>query len=735
MSEQSGGCCHHGSGNEAASSAARQPAAAGAQYTCPMHLEIVQDGPGDCPICGMALEPMTVTAGETDNPELRDMTRRMVVGAALTVPVLVLAMGKMLPGVAALIHALLPGRLALWAELILATPVILWAGKPFFVRGWKSLSGLNLNMFTLIALGVGAAWLFSMVAVTAPGVFPETFRNPDGSVGVYFEAGAVIVVLVLLGQVLELRARDKTGDAVRALLDLAPAMARRIGDDGSEEDIPLEDVAKDDRLRVRPGGKVPVDGEILDGGSAVDESMVTGESMPVEKTPGDSVIGGTLNRTGSFIMRADRVGADTMLSQIVQMVAEAQRSRAPIQRIADKVAGVFVPLVVGVAVLAFILWSIWGPPPAMAHALVVAVSVLIIACPCALGLATPMSIMTGTGRGAQAGVLIRDAEALERFEAVDTLIVDKTGTLTEGRPRLAGITTTGDMTEDDILRLAASLERGSEHPLAAAILDEARARGLELAEVDGFDAPSGKGVQGRIDSGQVALGNARLMTDLGLDADAHTARADAMRAEGRTVMFLAVDGRIAGLIGVADPIRETTPAAIRELQADGIRIVMVTGDNRRTAEAVARRLGIDEVEADVLPEDKGAVVRRYRAAGHVVAMAGDGVNDAPALAEADIGIAMGTGADVAIGSAGVVLVKGDLGGMLRARRLSRAVMRNIRQNLVFAFGYNALGVPVAAGVLYPVLGVLLSPMVAAAAMSASSVSVIANALRLRRLNL
>jgi len=735
MSERSGGCCHDGSGNEAASSAARQPAAAGAQYTCPMHPEIVQDGPGDCPICGMALEPMTVTAGETDNPELRDMTRRMVVGAALTVPVLVLAMGKMLPGVAALIHALLPGRLALWAELILATPVILWAGKPFFVRGWKSLSGLNLNMFTLIALGVGASWLFSMVAVTAPGVFPETFRSPDGSVGVYFEAGAVIVVLVLLGQVLELRARDKTGDAVRALLDLAPAMARRIGDDGSEEDIPLEDVAKDDRLRVRPGGKVPVDGEILDGGSAVDESMVTGESMPVEKTPGDSVIGGTLNRTGSFIMRADRVGADTMLSQIVQMVAEAQRSRAPIQRIADKVAGVFVPIVVGVAVLAFILWSIWGPPPAMAHALVVAVSVLIIACPCALGLATPMSIMTGTGRGAQAGVLIRDAEALERFEAVDTLIVDKTGTLTEGRPRLAGITTTGDMTEDDILRLAASLERGSEHPLAAAILDEARARGLELAEVDGFDAPSGKGVQGRIDSGQVALGNARLMTDLGLDADAHTARADAMRAEGQTVMFLAVDGRIAGLIGVADPIRETTPAAIRELQADGIRIVMVTGDNRRTAEAVARRLGIDEVEADVLPEDKGAVVRRYRAAGHVVAMAGDGVNDAPALAEADIGIAMGTGADVAIGSAGVVLVKGDLGGMLRARRLSRAVMRNIRQNLVFAFGYNALGVPVAAGVLYPVLGVLLSPMVAAAAMSASSVSVIANALRLRRLNL
>ena len=734
MSEHSGGGCHHGSGG-VASAASQKPAAPGAQYTCPMHPEIVRDGPGDCPKCGMALEPMTVTAGEPDNPELRDMTRRLIVGAMLTLPVLVLAMGGMLPGVAEAIHALLPGRLALWAEFVLATPVILWAGKPFFVRGWKSLSGFNLNMFTLIALGVGASWLFSVVAVIAPGLFPETFRNPDGSVGVYFEAGAVIVVLVLLGQVLELRARDRTGDALRALLDLAPATARRVRDDGSDEDVPLEDIAVGDRLRVRPGGKVPVDGDILEGGSAVDESMVTGESMPVEKTVGDTVIGGTLNRTGSFIMRADRVGTDTMLAQIVQMVAEAQRSRAPIQRIADKVAGVFVPVVVAVAVLAFAIWSFWGPPPAMAHALVVAVSVLIIACPCALGLATPMSIMTGTGRGAQAGVLIRDAEALEQFEKVDVLIVDKTGTLTEGRPKLAKIVPAGDMAVDEILRLAACLERGSEHPLAAAIVSAAEERGLNLRDPAEFDAPTGRGVTGRVDGRDVALGNARLMADIGLDPASLTAQADDMRGEGQTVMFLAVDGVIAGMIGVADPVRETTPDAIRALQADGIRIVMVTGDTRRTAEAVARRLGIDEVEADVLPERKSVVVQRYRAAGHVVAMAGDGVNDAPALATADIGIAMGTGTDVAIGSAGVVLVKGDLNGLLRARRLSRAVMRNIRQNLVFAFGYNALGVPIAAGILYPVLGVLLSPMIAAAAMSASSVSVIANALRLRRLEL
>jgi len=700
------------------------------QYTCPMHPEIAQDEPGECPKCGMALEPMTVSAKEK-NPELTDMSRRFWVGAMLTVPVLALAMGHYAPGLGALLDRIEPKSMSNWIELILATPVVLWAGWPFFERGWKSLVTRNLNMFTLIAIGVGAAYAYSVVATVAPGAFPEAFRNPSGEIGVYFEVAAVIVVLVLLGQVLELRARERTGGALRALLDLAPQTARRLDEEGDEKEVPLERVHQGDRLRVRPGDKVPVDGEVLDGRSAVDESMVTGEPIPVEKTSGDKVIGGTVNGTGSFVMRAERVGSETMLAQIVQMVAEAQRSRAPIQRLADVVASYFVPAVVAVAVLAFIAWAIWGPPPTLAHALIAAVAVLIIACPCALGLATPMSIQVGVGRGAQAGVLIKNAEALERLEKVDTLVIDKTGTLTEGRPRVVSVETGDGVGDEELLRLAASLERASEHPLAAAIVEAAKERGLELAEAKDFDAPTGKGVVGMVEGRRVALGNARLLGDLGLEAAWFTDRAEDLRRVGQTVMFVVLDDAAAGLIGVADPIKETTPKAIHDLHADGLRIVMLTGDNRTTAEAVARKLGIDEVEAEVLPQEKGEVVKKHKAEGRIVAMAGDGVNDAPALAEADVGIAMGTGTDVAIQSAGVTLIKGDLAGIVRARHLSRRVMRNIRQNLFLAFVYNSFGVPVAAGVLYPVFGLLLSPMIAAAAMSLSSLSVVSNALRLR----
>ncbi|PXX95794.1 heavy metal translocating P-type ATPase [Halomonas sp. LBP4] len=702
------------------------------QYTCPMHPEVRQDEPGDCPKCGMALEPMTVSA-EEKSPELVDMTRRFWVGAVFTVPVLVLAMGGLLPGLGPLLdlERAVPRDLSHWLELAFATPVVLWAGWPFFQRGWMSVATWNLNMFTLIAIGVGAAYAYSAVATLAPGIFPAAFRGPSGEIGVYYEVAAVIVVLVLLGQVLELRARERTGGALRALLDLAPQTARRITTGGDEDEVPLDQVQHGDRLRVRPGDKVPVDGEVVEGHSAVDESMVTGEPMPVEKTAGAKVIGGTVNATGSFVMQAERVGSETMLAQIVQMVAEAQRSRAPIQRLADVVAGYFVPAVVGVAVLAFIAWAIFGPPPALAHALVAAVAVLIIACPCALGLATPMSIQVGVGRGAQAGVLIKNAEALERFEKVDTLVVDKTGTLTEGRPRVVAVETGDGIGEDERLRLAASLERSSEHPLAAAIVEAARERKLKLSDADDFDALTGKGVIGTVEGRRIALGNTRLLDDLSLEAGRFGKTADELRRDGQTVMFVVVDGTVAGLIGVADPIKETTANAIQELRADGLRVVMLTGDNRTTAEAVARKLGIDEIEAEVLPQEKGEIVRKYKAEGRVVAMAGDGVNDAPALAEADVGIAMGTGTDVAIQSAGVTLIKGDLSGIVRARHLSRSVMRNIRQNLFLAFVYNSLGVPVAAGVLYPVFGLLLSPIIAAAAMSLSSLSVVSNALRLR----
>jgi Cu+-exporting ATPase len=659
------------------------------------------------------------------------MTRRFWVGAVLTVPVLVLAMGSYLPIVGPLLERVVPNGLSHWLELALATPVVLWAGWPFFQRGWKSVVTWNLNMFTLIAIGVGAAYAYSAVATVVPGIFPAAFRGPSGGIGVYYEVAAVIVVLVLLGQVLELRARERTGGALRALLDLAPQTARRISASGDEEEVPLDRVQHGDRLRVRPGDKVPVDGEVLEGHSAIDESMVTGEPIPVEKTAGAKVIGATVNGTGSFVMQAERVGSETMLAQIVQMVAEAQRSRAPIQRLADVVAGYFVPAVVGIAVLAFIAWAVWGPAPALAHALVAAVAVLIIACPCALGLATPMSIQVGVGRGAQAGVLIKNAEALERFEKVDTLVIDKTGTLTEGKPRVVAVETNDGIAEDELLRLAASLERSSEHPLAAAIVEAARERALKLSDAEDFDAPTGKGVVGTVEGRRVALGNIRLIDDIGVDAGHFADKAEDLRRDGQTVMFVAVEGAVAGLIGVADPIKETTAKAIRELRADGLRIVMLTGDNRTTAEAVARKLGIDEIEAEVLPQEKGEIVRKYKAEGRVVAMAGDGVNDAPALAEADVGIAMGTGTDVAIQSAGVTLIKGDLSGIVRARHLSRSVMRNIRQNLFLAFVYNSLGVPVAAGVLYPVFGLLLSPIIAAAAMSLSSLSVVSNALRLR----
>ena len=699
------------------------------EYVCPMHPEVVQDHPGNCPKCGMALEPRVITAEPEENPELVDMQRRFLVSAPLGALVFVIAM------ITDLAPDALPDGLSLktiqWVEFILATPVVIWGGWPFFVRGWQSVVTRNLNMFTLIGLGVAVAWAYSTVALLFPDIFPPVMRIEEGVVPVYFEAAALITVLVQLGQVLELRARSRTSEAIRMLLGMAPKTAHRIREDGSEEEVPLDRVQVGDRLRVRPGEKIPVDGVVIEGSSTVDESMVTGEPVPVTKTVGDRVIGATVNGNGSLVIRAEKVGADTLLSQIVRMVAEAQRSRAPIQKLADKVSGVFVPVVVLVAIVTFIVWYGWGPEPRLAHAVVNAVAVLIIACPCALGLATPMSIMVGTGKGATLGVLFRDAEALEIMEKVDTLVVDKTGTLTEGHPELVQVKAAPGFEEAEVVRLAASLERASEHPLAAAIVRGAEDRGIGLMPVTDFEAVTGKGVVGVVGGTRVALGNQRLMEDLGIDLQDLPATADRLRAEGDTVMFVAVDGKAAGLLAVADPIKPTTPEAIRALHAEKVRIVMLTGDNRRTAEAVARRLGIDRVEAEVLPDQKAEVVRRLQAEGCIVAMAGDGINDAPALAQAHVGIAMGTGTDVAMESAGVTLVKGDLRGIVRARKLSRAVMRNIRQNLFFAFVYNSLGVPVAAGVLYPVAGLLLSPIIAAAAMSFSSVSVIANALRLR----
>ena len=712
----------------------QQPAAAtSTEYTCPMHPEIIQDGPGDCSVCGMALEPMGISLDSGPNPEFVDMTQRFRIGLVLALPVLVLEMGGHIPGFD-LMEAI-PQAVSNWIQFILATPVTLWCGLPFFQRGWASLVTRNLNMFTLIAMGTGTAYAYSVLAILVPGIFPETFRAPDGTVAVYFEAAAVIIVLVLLGQVLELKAREGTGQALKALLQLAPQTAIRIDTDIGDEEIPLEAVLAGDRLRVRPGSKIPVDGEILDGHSAVDESMITGEPIPVEKRPGDRVIGATLNGTGSFVMRADRVGNETMLAQIVAMVAEAQRTRAPIQRLADVVAGYFVPAVLGVAVVAFVLWSALGPPPAMGFALIAAVSVLIIACPCALGLATPMSIMVGVGRGAQAGILIKDAEALEQLEKIDTLVVDKTGTLTMGKPAVVFVATDGNLDENELLRLTASLERSSEHPLAEAIVRAAREEDLSIVEASEFQSFSGKGVSGAVDDRRVALGNRELVEQLHLSAQAFEDRAEGHRRDGATVMYVVVDGAVAGIIAVADPIKDTTPAAIKALRGENIHIVMLTGDNATTAQAVADELGIGEVEAGVLPDRKRQIVRDLRSRGRVVAMAGDGVNDAPALAEADVGIAMGTGTDVAMESAGVTLVKGDLQAIVRARRLSRATMRNIRQNLFFAFVYNALGVPIAAGLLFPLFGVLLSPMIAAAAMSFSSVSVIGNALRLRSIKI
>ena len=708
-----------------------EPAVPGAIYTCPMHPEIRQEGPGSCPICGMALEPETVTAEAPPNHELIDFTRRFWVGLVLTLPVFALEMG----GHLANLHMFIPGQMSNWIQFALATPVVLWCGWPFFERGWTSLRTRRLNMFTLIAMGVGVAWLYSVVAVVAPTLFPPAFLKADGSAPVYFEAAAVITVLVLVGQILELRAREQTSGAIRALLDLTPKTARRIRADGVDEDVSLDQIAVGDRLRVRPGEKIPVDGELLEGRVAVDESMVTGESMPVTKDVGDRVVAGALNKTGSFIMRADKVGADTLLSQIVQMVAQAQRSRAPIQRLADTVSGWFVPTVIAIALLAAVVWGLVGPEPRLSYALVAAVSVLIIACPCALGLATPISIMVGVGRGAHAGVLIKNAEALERFEKVDTLVLDKTGTLTEGRPSVTAILPALGFVEADILRLSASLERGSEHPLADAIVRAAKDRDIPLTEAVDFDSPVGRGVRGTIEGRQVALGNTRFLGELSIDVSALEPKAEALRHDGATAIFVAIDGKAAGVIGIADPIKATTPAAILALKAAGLRLVMMTGDNRTTAEAVARRLGIDEVQAEVLPQDKASVVQQLRSQGRIVAMAGDGVNDAPALAAADVGVAMGAGSDVAIESAGVTLLGGDLQGIVRARRLSRAVMGNIRQNLVFAFGYNALGIPVAAGLLYPVFGWLLSPALAALAMALSSVSVIGNALRLRAVRL
>ncbi|MBX9683196.1 MAG: heavy metal translocating P-type ATPase [Hyphomicrobium sp.] len=704
---------------------------AGTIYTCPMHPQIRQIGPGACPICGMALEPEVVSLDTGPNPELADMSRRFGIGLALTIPVLVLEMGGHFAG----LHTLIAPRVSNWLQLILATPVVLWAGWPFFERGWASLRSHNLNMFTLIAMGTGVAWIYSVIATLFPGSFPTTFRSLDGAVPVYFEAAAVITVLVLLGQVLELKARESTSGAIRALLDLAPKTAWRVSQNGADEEISLDQIAVGDLLRVRPGDKVPVDGTVVDGRSTIDESMVTGESLPVTKSVGDSVIAGTINQSGSFVMRADKIGRDTMLARIVQMVAQAQRSRAPIQRLADQVSGWFVPLVIGVAVLAFAAWAMWGPDPSMTYGLIAAVSVLIIACPCALGLATPMSIMVAVGRGAQTGVLIKNAEALELMEKVDTIVIDKTGTLTDGKPKVVAVRTSPGVSEADLLQRAASLERMSQHPLGAAIVAAAEAKGLALLEVENFDAPTGKGVTGIVDKKRMVIGNARIMTDAGIDTTSLAGEADRLREDGATVIFIALDGTLAGILAIADPIKATTPEALQALKAAGLNIVMLTGDNKVTAQAVARKLGITEVEAEVLPEDKSRIVERLKREGHVVAMAGDGVNDAPALAAADVGIAMGTGTDVAIESAGITLVKGDLTGIVRARRLSQATMGNIRQNLFFAFVYNAAGVPVAAGVLYPILGILLSPIIAAAAMALSSVSVIANALRLRAIRL
>jgi len=705
---------------------------AGTIYTCPMHPQIRQPGPGSCPICGMALEPVTTGEDTGPSPELLDMTRRFWIGTALAVPVVILEMGAHLPGLN--FHHFVSPQLAIWVQFLFATPVVLWAGWLFLVRGWASVRNRSLNMFSLIALGIGTAYLYSLAATFAPSLFPENLRQ-DGVVPVYYEAAAVITVLVLLGQVLELRAREQTGGAIRALLNLAPKAARRIRADGGVDDVPLEAVQVGDRLRVRPGDSVPVDGVVLEGRSAIDESMVTGESMPVEKAPDGKLIGGTINGTGSFVMRAEKVGSDTMLARIVQMVAEAQRSRAPIQRLADTVSAWFVPAVIVVAVASFNAWMIFGPPPAFAYALVGAVSVVIIACPCALGLATPMSIMVGVGKGASTGVLIKNAEALERFEKIDTLVVDKTGTLTEGKPRVVAVIPAREFDEDTILSLSASLEQASEHPLAAAIVAAATERGVKIDAVSEFRSMTGKGVTGKIGQRQVAVGDAELLKDFAIDSAGLEARAEELRRDGATAMFVVIGGESAGIIAVADPIKATTPTALKRLEADGVRIVMLTGDNRTTAQAVAAKLGIDEVEAEVLPEQKHAIVRRLRGEGRAVAMAGDGVNDAPALAEADVGVAMGTGTDVAMQSAGVTLVKGDLAGIARARALSRATMRNIRQNLLFAFIYNVMGVPIAAGALYPLFGLMLSPAIAAAAMSLSSVSVVANALRLRRISL
>ena len=710
---------------------AAPPVPPGTIYTCPMHPEIRQPGPGSCPICGMALEPEVASANAGPNPELVDMSRRFWIGLVLTVPVSALEMA----GHLADLHQWLGQQTSNWIQLVLATPVVLWAGWPFFERAWTSLKTRNLNMFTLIAMGTGVAWIYSIVGTMLPGVFPAAMRGHDGSVPVYFEAAAVITVLVLLGQVLELKAREQTSGAIRALLDLSPKMARRIRPDGTEEDVSLDQVFVGDRLRVRPGERVPVDGEILEGRSAIDESMVTGESMPLTKSVGDRVIGGTMNQSGGFVMHADKVGRDTVLAQIVRMVAQAQRSRAPIQRLADQVSAWFVPAVILAALLAFAAWSIWGPEPRFTYGLIAAVSVLIIACPCALGLATPMSIMVGVGRGAQSGVLIKSAEALERLEKVDTLVIDKTGTLTEGKPSVVAIRTAAGIEEKELLRLTASLERSSEHPLAAAIVRSATERGLSLAPVENFDSPVGKGVTGSVDGRKLVIGNRWIMTEAGIETSNLDQSADELRREGATAIFVAIDGKAAGILAIADPIKATTPAAISALKEAGIRVVMLTGDNATTAKAVAQKLGITDVEAEVLPEDKSKVVERFRQQGRVVAMAGDGVNDAPALAAADVGIAMGTGTDVAMESAGVTLLKGDLNGIVRARRLSAAAMANIRQNLFFAFIYNAAGVPVAAGVLYPFLGILLSPIIAAAAMALSSVSVIGNALRLNRVRL
>ena len=703
----------------------------GTIYTCPMHPQIRQVGPGSCPICGMALEPEIAGTEVGPNPELVDMTRRFWIGLVLSLPVVALEMGGHLTN----LHMLLGKNLSNWIQFVLATPVVLWAGWPFFVRGWQSLLTRNLNMFTLIAMGTGVAWLYSAVAVLMPNLFPAAFRDAEGTVAVYFEAAAVITVLVLLGQVLELRAREATSGAIRALLDLAPKTARRVKGDGNDEEVSLDTIQVGDRLRVRPGDKVPVDGVVLEGRSALDESMVTGESMPVTKEKDARVIGGTINKFGSFVMRADKIGRDTLLSRIVQMVASAQRSRAPIQRLADQVSAWFVPTVIAVALIAFAAWAAFGPEPRFAFGLVAAVSVLIIACPCALGLATPMSIMVGVGRGAQAGVLIKNAEALERMEKIDTLVIDKTGTLTEGKPKVVAVKPAPGFDETQVLRLAASVERGSEHPLAAAIVAAAAERKLELLPVRDFDSPVGKGVTGIIEDKRLVLGNARFLAELNIDTSALSAEAERLRGDGATAIFLAVTGKLAGVIAIADPVKATTPDALRALAAEGIRVVMLTGDNRTTAQAVARRLGIAEVEAEVLPDQKSAIVEKLHRESRAVAMAGDGVNDAPALAAAEVGIAMGTGADVAIESASITLLKGDLTGIVKARALSLAVMRNIRQNLFFAFIYNAVGVPVAAGALYPIFGVLLSPIIAAAAMALSSVSVVGNALRLRRVNL